>query len=106
MKKKKSTSILRFLSYTKGYRLMFISAIALLILSVLLNSFMPQVIRITIDSVIGDEPFALPDFLMNFINSIGGREFLRNNILICALAALLLTAVSIANDLSSKLLLN
>ena len=106
MKKKKSTSILRFLSYTKGYRLMFISAIALLILSVLLNSFMPQVIRITIDSVIGDEPFALPDFLMNFINSIGGREFLRNNILICALAALLLTAVSIANDLSSKLLLS
>ena len=105
IKKEKSSSILRFLHYTKGYRIMFITAVVLLILSVYLSSLMPQVIRITIDSVIGEEPFALPEFATEFINSIGGREFLQKNILLCALSALVLTAISLANDLSSKLLL-
>ena len=85
---------------------MFLLGIVLLILSVTLNSFMPQVIRTTIDSVIVDDPFALPQFLIDFIESIGGREFLRNNIIICALCALLLTLISLANDMTSKLLLS
>ncbi len=106
MKPKKSTNILRFFPFTKGFRWMFLLGIVLLILSVTLNSFMPQVIRTTIDSVIGDEPFALPQFLIDFIESIGGREFLRNNIIICALCALFLTLISLANDMTSKLLLS
>lgn len=106
MKPKKSANILRFFPFTKGFRWMFLLGIVLLILSVTLNSFMPQVIRTTIDSVIGDEPFALPQFLIDFIESIGGREFLRNNILICALCALFLSVISLANDMTSKLLLS
>ncbi len=104
MKKKNSTkksSILRFYPYTKGLRGSFLLAAATVILSSLANYMTPQVIRVTVDSVINDEPFRLPGFLSGWLQAIGGRDFLREHIIICAGAALLFAVIAgVTNYLS------
>ena len=61
----------------------------------------PQVIRVTVDSVINDEPFRLPGFLSGWLQAIGGRDFLREHIIICAGAALLFAVIAgVTNYLS------
>ena len=45
----------------------------------------PQIIRYTIDSVIGTEPLDAPAFVSNLIEAIGGISLLRENIWICAI---------------------
>ncbi len=104
MKKKnstKKTSILRFYPYTKGLRGSFLLAAATVILSSLANYMTPQVIRVTVDSVINDEPFRLPGFLTGWLQAIGGRDFLREHIIICAGAALLFAVIAgVTNYLS------
>ncbi|MCL2802162.1 MAG: ABC transporter ATP-binding protein/permease [Treponema sp.] len=44
----------------------------------------PQIVRYTIDSVIGTEPLAAPAFVINIINALGGIETLRQKLWICA----------------------
>lgn len=100
--KKKRTNILRFYSFTKGFRLNFLFAAICVVVGVVANYLTPQVIRITVDSVIGNEPFALPDFLLNILNSFGGRELLVQNIIICAAAALCLSLIAVLADFSAR----
>jgi ATP-binding cassette, subfamily B, bacterial len=45
----------------------------------------PQIIRFTIDSVIGNSPIDAPAFVQVFVEQLGGVLFLRRNIWICAL---------------------
>jgi len=45
----------------------------------------PQIVRFTIDSVIGNVPLNAPEFVKNFVESIGGVSLLRERIWICAL---------------------
>jgi len=45
----------------------------------------PQIIRYTIDSIIGTAPVDAPEIIKNLINAIGGAEALRGKIWICAL---------------------
>jgi len=45
----------------------------------------PQIIRLTVDSVIGDLPLNVPAFIINMLAPIGGVPFLRANIWFCAL---------------------
>lgn len=92
--KQKKSSILRFFPFTKGFRLYFVLAILMVVVSVVANYMTPQVIRVTVDSVINDNPFNLPGFLVDFINAIGGREMLRSHIVICAAASLLFAVIS------------
>jgi len=103
--KKKNASILRFLPYIKGYRMGFVFATLFVIIGVVSNYLTPQVIRVTVDSVIGEEPFALPEFLMNFLDSLGGRNMLRDHIIVCAGASLLLALISALMDFLSRLFL-
>ena len=100
-KEVKHTSILRFFPFTKGLRHHFVLALIAIIVAVFANYMTPQVIRVTVDSVINDTPFNLPAFLTDWIESLGGREFLRQNIVLCALASLLFALLSgVTNYLS------
>jgi ATP-binding cassette subfamily B protein len=48
----------------------------------------PQIIRYTIDSVIGSAPLAAPAFVIRLANSLGGTAYLRQNLWVCALFTL------------------
>ncbi|MCL2044476.1 MAG: ABC transporter ATP-binding protein/permease [Treponema sp.] len=56
----------------------------------------PQIIRYTIDSGLGNEPLQAPAFVLSLVDRMGGMDFIRSNIWICAffiLGAALLSAV-------------
>lgn len=89
--------------FTKGLRRHFILALVSIIVAVFANYMTPQVIRVTVDSVINDTPFNLPAFLTNWIEALGGREFLRQNIVLCALASLLFAVLSGVTTYLSRL---
>lgn len=40
----------------------------------------PQIVRVTVDSVLGNEPLGLPAWIENQINAAGGTAFLRENL--------------------------
>ena len=85
---------MRFYSFTKGLRHNFVLALVSIVIAVFANYMTPQVIRVTVDSVINDSPFNLPGFLTGWIEALGGRAFLRENIVICALASLFFAVLS------------
>ena len=87
-KDQKQSSVLRFFPFTKGLRHHFIIALLGTVVSVFANYMTPQVIRVTVDSVINDEPFSLPAFILTWIENLGGREFLRTHIFLCALVSI------------------
>ncbi len=93
-KEQKKTNILRFFPFTKGLRHFFIISLLGTVVSVFANYMTPQVIRVTVDSVINDEPFSLPAFITAWIESLGGREFLQHNIIICALISIAFSLIS------------
>jgi ATP-binding cassette subfamily B protein len=73
--------------------------------AVTFSFFTPQIIRYTIDSGLGNAPLAAPAFVLAFVDSIGGLEFIRKNIWICAFfvlgAALLSAACNVVRRLTS-----
>lgn len=81
-------------SFIKGFRWLFVVAIFSTMLAIIFNYLLPQITKIVIDSVIGNEPFKLPKFILNYINAHGGREMLRNNLLSCSLIAILFAILS------------
>lgn len=90
-KKEKYGVLTRFL---RGHLRFFAAATLVSALSILLNFLMPQVVRVTVDSVIGDAPFDLPEFVVRFLQGIGGREFLRQNIWVSAVMAVVFAVLS------------
>ena len=99
--KKKKSSILRFYPFTKGFRGNLLLAMFTVIIANIASFLTPQVIRVTVDSVINDQPFSLPGFVLSWIDSFGGREALRSHIIVCAAAALLFAVINgVANFVS------
>ncbi|MCL2084394.1 MAG: ABC transporter ATP-binding protein/permease [Oscillospiraceae bacterium] len=78
----------------KGRRAVYASAIVIIFINNLLDFVGPQVVRFTVDCVIGGEP--IPARLAPYINLIGGIDTLRGRVWLCgavvALAAALCTA--------------
>lgn len=68
----------------------FIATIMMLIIGFLTPLLLSEIV----DSILGSEPFTMPDFLMNPINALGGRDFLRQNLWIPALALILMNIVN------------
>jgi ATP-binding cassette subfamily B protein len=56
--------------------------------TVMFSFVSPQIIRYTIDSVIGSAPLAAPAFVSRLVEALGGTAFLRRNLWICALFTL------------------
>ena len=79
---------------SRGFRLWWTAALTATILTTLLSYLTPQVIRVTVDSVLDNQPFDVPQLILNMINAIGGREVIRQNLIICAAAAMLCSILS------------
>ena len=69
-------------SYMENNRLVYLGAILSVALAALATISGPLVIRITIDSIIGDEPFAAPLLIRNFLEGIGQRFWVPGIVLI------------------------
>ena len=72
----------------------FLWALIATIMMVIIGFLTPLLLSEIVDSILGSEPFTMPDFLMNPINALGGRDFLRQNLWIPALALILMNVVN------------
>lgn len=72
----------------------FLWALIATIMMVIIGFLTPLLLSEIVDSILGSEPFTMPDFFMNPINALGGRDFLRQNLWIPALALILMNVVN------------
>ena len=78
---KRNNSRLRLVSsFLDGSKRWFLAAILSTIGLALTNMLTPQIVRVTVDSVLGSEPFDLPPFLADLLNRLGGAEALRDKL--------------------------
>ncbi|MBQ1234127.1 MAG: ABC transporter ATP-binding protein [Oscillospiraceae bacterium] len=80
------------LRFAKGAKRYFAAAVLASSVSILFQFLMPKVFGFTVDSVIGSDPINLPAFLQNALDSLGGRSFLRDHLIVCA-AGILITSL-------------
>ncbi|MBN2558457.1 MAG: ABC transporter ATP-binding protein [Clostridia bacterium] len=86
------------ISFMKGTLAAYTTAILLIFISIAISMLNPLVIKITMDSIIGDAPPNLPPFAMGWFEKIGGRSYLVQNLWFCGL---ILVALSIINGILS-----
>ncbi len=78
---KRNNSRLRLVSsFLDGSKRWFLAAILSTVGLALTNMLTPQIVRVTVDSVLGSEPFDLPPFLADLLNRLGGAEVLREKL--------------------------
>ncbi|MEG1874224.1 MAG: ABC transporter ATP-binding protein [Angelakisella sp.] len=79
--------------FTKGVRRYLALAILCIAVYTFFNFLSPQIIRFTVDTVIGTEPSALPPSFTLLLEQWGGRDMLRQNLIFCGLAIILCAAI-------------
>lgn len=75
----------------KGNRLLYVGAVVAIGLATCFEMIVPLVLRVTIDSFIGDAPIELPNWILNYINNFGGKSVFIQNLWICGVAIVVLT---------------
>lgn len=83
--------IFLFLKGSKRYYLLGILGSMMVSLCEMLT---PQIIKLTVDSVIGSEPLNVPYIFQQAVLSVGGVDALRSNLLLIALAVALIALVT------------
>ncbi|MCD7919276.1 MAG: ABC transporter ATP-binding protein/permease [Clostridiales bacterium] len=73
-------------AFLKGSKRWFLLAVAALLGRALCTMLSPQAVQYTVDSIIGTEESALPAFVEGWLAGLGGREMLRENLWLVALA--------------------
>lgn len=95
MTKRKLSLIARFLYKSKRYFAVALVSAALMAFADMLN---PQIVRVALDNVIGGEEADLPGFVTSLIETIGGFEFLKQNLWLMALAIIAVAAVKVTGQ--------
>ncbi len=91
------------LRYVSGSWRFYLLALTASMLATVFNFLSPQIIRFTVDSVIGEEPDKLSGFMLNLYQAVGGREGLRSNLIFCAVAVVAVAALSGLCNLTSRI---
>lgn len=91
------------LRYVSGSWRFYLLALTASMLATVFNFLSPQIIRFTVDSVIGEEPDKLSGFMLNLYQAVGGREGLRSNLIFCALAVVAVAALAGLCNLTSRI---
>lgn len=71
--------------FLQGSKRFFLISILTAVAMAALEMVNPQLIRYTVDTVLGDEPSALPAFVNSLVDDIGGVEMLRRSLWVLAL---------------------
>lgn len=80
-------------NFMKGNRALYMRAIIAVGIATLFSLIGPLVLRVMIDSIIGDKPMHMPGWLQSFIQSLGGRSVLSMNLWLGSLILVTLTVV-------------
>lgn len=83
-RKEKYTKVSLVIEFLKGNLHYFVISILSALIVTGLDMISPQLIRTTVDSIIGTKALELPEFLLHMIENIGGISYLRENIWIIA----------------------
>jgi len=83
----------KLIELTKGNRLLYVVAILAIAVATFIAMLEPIVIKVTIDSVLGNKPIDLPELPQKLIMLVGGKEVLLRNLWICALSLVILTCI-------------
>ncbi len=85
---KKKHWLRQMLPFVKGAWPYFIFAVLATCVGIIMNFLMPQVIRLTVDAVIGTPDESTPGYFLRLMELCGGRETLRANLIFCALGVI------------------
>ncbi|MBW9151707.1 ABC transporter ATP-binding protein [Clostridium estertheticum] len=83
----------KLINLTKGNRMLYIVAIVSIAAATFIAMLEPLIIKITIDSVIGNKPMDVIKPLQDIIRAVGGKEVLITNLWVCALSLVTLTCI-------------
>ncbi|MBU3153937.1 ABC transporter ATP-binding protein/permease [Clostridium estertheticum] len=83
----------KLINLTKGNRVLYIVAIVSIAAATFIAMLEPLIIKITIDSVIGNKPMDVIKPLQDIIMAVGGKEVLITNLWVCALSLVTLTCI-------------
>lgn len=83
----------KLLDLTKGNRLLYVLAILAIGVATFISMLEPLVVKITIDSIIGNKPINENAAVVNFVEWLGGRSILSKNLWICAICLICLTSL-------------
>ena len=90
--------------FLKGCTHYFVLSISCAFLVTLIEMIIPQIIRGTVDSVIGNEPFTFPAFISNALENMGGAPYFRTHLgLIALVIALLAILVGLTRYTTNQL---
>jgi ATP-binding cassette subfamily B protein len=81
----------KLLKLTKGNRLLYIAAILSIAAATFVAMVEPMVMKVTIDSVIGNKPLDVPVPIEKLVQLVGGTTVLFRNLWICSLSLVALT---------------
>ncbi|MBR2677049.1 MAG: ABC transporter ATP-binding protein [Solobacterium sp.] len=74
--------------FMKGSVRFFVFSVVYTLVVTLLDMVNPRIISFTVDSVISNKPSSLPPFIMNWLNSFGGTEYLKSHMGVIALTVI------------------
>ena len=89
--KSKKTNII--FGFVRGAKRFFLFSMLSSLTASAIELINPQIIRMTVDSVIGDSKPDIPSSVANFLDRIGGFEFLKNNLWFIALAVVIFASL-------------
>lgn len=95
-KKKKPWNSKLAKSLLKGRWWFFIAAFVCMVISSAAAYVSPLVIRMTVDSILGNEPMQAPEWILSLITQVGGRDVLVRNLWIFSLLILVLALLNSA----------
>lgn len=81
------------LNYMKGNRILYIGAIISTAFSTLFSLINPLIIRVSIDSIIGDEPLDIPQWTLTIISYLGGKDVLIHRLWLIGLIMVSITII-------------
>lgn len=90
---KKSGRLALLWLFSRGGRLLYLGSIIAMVVSILASYLVPQIIRFVVDNVVGSVPMSQPVFIQNLVHSIGGIEYLRDNIILLGGLTLAIAAI-------------
>ena len=96
----KAALIWRFLRPSVG---LFIAALVFSMLNTVFNAITPQIIRLTVDSILGDAPAGLPAWLAGLLGVEGLRNDLSRALLLAAGAVLIASLLGGACSFAMRL---